>query len=94
MTFITENRFVMLFRAEDADITVQKMDEFQPAPYTVLGWQVEDIRKTVSDLAGKGVVFEKYEWMEQDNFGIWKSPDASVAWFKDPDGNVLSVSQH
>jgi hypothetical protein len=41
-----------------------------------------------------GVSFERYPWMDQDELGVWKSPDGSVAWFKDPDGNILSVSQH
>jgi hypothetical protein len=58
------------------------MDKFEPAQRTILGWEVQDIKKVVAFLGQKGVVFERYPWMEQD------------AWFKDPDGNILSVAQH
>ena len=75
-------------------IVMHKLEKLEPAHYTVLGWEVEDIRKTVSFLTDRGVVFERYEWMEQDDLGIWKTPPGgSLAWFKDPDGNILSVSQ-
>jgi hypothetical protein len=64
------------------------------APYTVLGWEVADIESIVKDLVLTGVVFEQFEGIEQDELGIWTSPDGSrVAWFKDPDGNILSVAQ-
>jgi hypothetical protein len=60
-----------------------------------LGWQVNDIGAIVRGLAAKGIKFERYPWMEQDDLGIWSAPSgAKVAWFKDPDGNVLSVSRH
>ena len=59
-----------------------------------MGWEVADIKKTVSGLTDSGVVFEKYAWMQQDELGIWNTPAGGrVAWFKDPDGNILSVSQ-
>ena len=65
-----------------------------PAPATILGWEVEDIEQTISNLTKRGVVFERYAWMDQDALGIWKTPDGGkVAWFKDPDGNILSVGQ-
>ena len=70
------------------------MKEFVPIAATVLGWEVKDIENVVSALQKSGVVFEKYEGMEQDELGIWKSPAGRVAWFKDPDGNILSVSEH
>jgi predicted enzyme related to lactoylglutathione lyase len=94
MAFVQENDYVIVFRTEHAMIVMHKLKEFEPAHYTVLGWEVEDIRNTIAILKGRGIVFERYGWMEQDNLAIWKSPDgASVAWFKDPDGNILSVSQ-
>jgi catechol 2,3-dioxygenase-like lactoylglutathione lyase family enzyme len=67
-----------------------------PAPYTVLGWAVPDIGKAVSELQAAGVHCERFEWMkDQDERGIWTAPGgAKVAWFKDPDGNTLSVSEH
>ena len=62
---------------------------------TVLGWKVSDIDAVAKDLTARGVHFELWEGMPQDEHGIWDSPSgARVAWFKDPDGNVLSVSQH
>jgi catechol 2,3-dioxygenase-like lactoylglutathione lyase family enzyme len=64
------------------------------APYTVLGWTVSDIRATVGDLAGRGIDFERFEGIEQDELGVWSAPGgALVAWFKDPDGNTLALTQ-
>ena len=66
-----------------------------PAPFTILGWQVPNITSVVTELRGKGVAFERYAGMGQDMLGIWTSPSGTkVAWFKDPDGNVLSVSEY
>jgi hypothetical protein len=71
------------------------MPEVKPAPYTLLGWEVTDIGDEVRELAASGIKFERYGWFEQDALGIWTAPNGDkVAWFKDPDGNVLSVSQH
>lgn len=67
---------------------------FKPQPFTVLGWEVEDIGKAVSELAAKGVTFERYGMPGQDAQGIWTAPGgARMAWFKDPDGNILSLAQ-
>jgi catechol 2,3-dioxygenase-like lactoylglutathione lyase family enzyme len=67
---------------------------FKPQPFTVLGWEVPDIAKSVSALKQKGVQFESYGLATQDAQGIWSAPGgAKVAWFKDPDGNVLSLTQ-
>jgi predicted enzyme related to lactoylglutathione lyase len=64
------------------------------APYTMLGWTVADIRATITDLNGRGIDFERFDGVEQDELGIWSAPGgAFVAWFKDPDGNVLSLTQ-
>jgi len=69
--------------------------QFTPAQFTTLGWQVADIEKAVAALQDKGVKFERFGFFEQDALGIWTSPTGEkVAWFKDPDGNILSVSQH
>ena len=65
-----------------------------PAPYSVLAWRVDDIGSAVDELAGRGVVFARYDSVEQDGPGVWSAPDGSkVAWFRDPDGNNLSVVQ-
>jgi hypothetical protein len=68
--------------------------ELQAAPYSILCWVVPDIREVAAALTLKEVVFERYEGVEQDAAGIWRSPDGTqVAWFKDPGGNVLSLAQ-
>ena len=76
-------------------LRIARVKEFTPFPFTVLGWEVEAIEQAVADLGAKGVTFERFPGLRQDPLGIWTAPaGAKVAWFKDPDGNVLSVSQH
>ena len=81
----------------DMNGTVLRMSvlpKLNPAPYTVLGWLVADIRKVCRDLQGKGVVFNHYDQFEQDDLGITTFPGgAQVAWFEDPSGNLLSLTQ-
>jgi len=94
LKFIEDDGFALVFQARHALIRIVKMPDFKPAPYTLLGWEVADIGDEVRELAAAGVAFERYAWFEQDERGIWTAPNGSkVAWFKDPDGNVLSVSQ-
>ncbi len=71
------------------------MPDFQASPHPVLGWDVADIRAAVEALTAKGIAFTVYEGMGQDALGIWTAPDGKnkVAWFSDPFGNVLSLSQ-
>ena len=70
------------------------MKKVADAQYTALGWGVDDITKTVIDLVSKGIVFETYPYFEQDENGIWDSKHgAKIAWFKDPDGNTLSLTE-
>jgi catechol 2,3-dioxygenase-like lactoylglutathione lyase family enzyme len=95
LRLLSEDGFAVVFDANGTTLRVAIVREVVPAPYTVLGWDVEDIAATVHRLSGAGVVFERYGWLQQDELGIWNSPSgAKVAWFKDLDGNVLSVSQH
>jgi catechol 2,3-dioxygenase-like lactoylglutathione lyase family enzyme len=94
LAFDYENPYVVVFRSGHTSIIAQRVKELLPITATVLGWEVKDIEKIAAVLRHRGVVFEKYEGMEQDDLGIWKSPAGKVAWFKDPDGNVLSVSEH
>jgi len=95
LLLISEAEYALVFDAHGTMLRVAIVGEIVLAPYTVLGWQVNDIDATVRGLAAKGVKFERYPWMEQDEVGIWSAPSgAKVAWFKDPDGNLLSVSQH
>jgi catechol 2,3-dioxygenase-like lactoylglutathione lyase family enzyme len=67
--------------------------ELRPAGYTILGWSVRDITGTVRRLADAGVAVQRYEGLEQDDDGVWDSPGGRVAWFADPDGNTLSLTQ-
>jgi len=95
LRFITDDPFALLMDANGVRVRLAKTPGFTPAGFTVLGWQVKEISKIVSGLAKKGVKFERFPGMEQDELGIWAAPSgAKVAWFKDPDGNILSVSQH
>lgn len=93
--FLRDDDFALVFDAHGVMLRVSKMKEFTPAQYTVLGWEVNDVGGAVRDLSGKGVRFERYEFMHPDEQGICTFPTGDkVAWFKDPDGNVLSLSQH
>jgi catechol 2,3-dioxygenase-like lactoylglutathione lyase family enzyme len=95
LRFIANDGFALVFQNGGTMIRVVKVGGFVPAPYTILGWQVEAIQATVAVLTERGVVFERYAGLEQDKLAIWTAPGgAQVAWFKDPDGNLLSVSQH
>jgi catechol 2,3-dioxygenase-like lactoylglutathione lyase family enzyme len=93
--FVSLDQFALALRAGANMIRISKSETFKPAQGTVLGWEVEDIGAVVSWLASRGVETEKYPFVEDKETGIWNSPSGdSVAWFKDPDGNVLSVSHH
>jgi len=92
---LSEDGFAVVFDSQGTTLRAAIVQEVVPARYTVLGWDVPDITATVRGLAAAGVVIERYAWLKQDELGIWNAPGgAKVAWFKDLDGNVLSVSQH
>ena len=96
LKLVSDDQFAMVFDANGTMLRVTPVREMAVAPYTVLGWNVSDIAKTVDALTKAGVAFERYGFLEQDARGVWTAPGgaAKVAWFKDPDGNVLSVAQH
>jgi catechol 2,3-dioxygenase-like lactoylglutathione lyase family enzyme len=94
LPLIERTPFALVFRASNATLRVALADRVTPAPSTVLGWTVDDIEATIDDLAADGVAFARYDGMDQDERGIWRSlSGARIAWFADPDGNVLSVTQ-
>jgi catechol 2,3-dioxygenase-like lactoylglutathione lyase family enzyme len=100
LRFISDDRFALVLDAGGVQVRVSKVQVFSPQPFTILGWEVADIEKAVDDLAARGVKFERFDFPGQDERGIWTAPQvdnatgsARVAWFKDPDGNVLSVTQ-
>jgi len=87
--------FALVFDVHDVMLRVTIVKKVKPAGYTVLGWQVPKIKPAAKALTKAGVVFERFPGMDQDDLGIWSSPSgAKVAWFKDPDGNTLSISEH
>jgi predicted enzyme related to lactoylglutathione lyase len=94
LSLLGESPFALVFDANGTMLRVQKVRELSPAAYTTLGWEVGDIRSTIQRLCKKGARFERYDGMPQDELGIWTTPDGSkVAWFKDPDGNILSLTE-
>lgn len=94
LRLISEDPFALLFDAAGTMLRVATVHEFTPAKHTVLGWQVTDIASTAESLHKTGVALERYPGMQQDELGIWSSPSgAKVAWFNDPDGNTLSITQ-
>jgi catechol 2,3-dioxygenase-like lactoylglutathione lyase family enzyme len=95
LPLVNEDQFALVFDCRGVPLRIQKVDSLKPHPFTAFGWLVDDIRKTASTLSAQGVVFERYGFMEQDELGIWKAPSgAKVAWFLDPDGNLLSLTEH
>ena len=95
LRFVNDDGFAMVLDANGIMIRVAKAGEFTPAQFTILGWQVTGIEKVVAGLQARGVKFEIFGFFKQDELGIWTAPTGDkVAWFKDPDGNILSVSEH
>lgn len=86
--------FALVFNCQDTALRVTIVPKVVAAPYTVLGWQVPDIAAAVTRLQAAGIQFQRYSGMKQDDLGVWQSPSgARVAWFQDPDGNLLSITQ-
>jgi catechol 2,3-dioxygenase-like lactoylglutathione lyase family enzyme len=89
-----DSPFALIVSGANATLRIQKVDTFKPLPFTALGWKVDDIKVAAQELQSAGVIFERFEGMSQDDLGVWASPSgAQVCWFKDPDGNVLSLTE-
>src|SRR4051794_7217428 len=89
-----ESPFALVFRVAGTMLRITVVEELSPQPFTVLGWKVADVEETIDTLSRRGVGFERYDGMEQDARGVWRAPSgARIAWFRDPDGNVLSLTQ-
>ena len=94
LPLVSDDPWALVFSAAGAVLRIQKVERHTPHPFTALGWSVPDVAADVAALASRGVRFERYEGMQQDAAGVWTSPSgAKVAWFKDPDGNVLSLTE-
>ena len=95
LKLVSEDGFALVFDCGGTHLRVALAQEVTAAKYTVLGWEVKDVRATAAGLKKVGVVFEIYGFLKQDDLGIWTAPGGTlVAWFKDPDGNLLSVSSY
>jgi catechol 2,3-dioxygenase-like lactoylglutathione lyase family enzyme len=94
LRLLSEDNYALEFDANGVLLRIITVPELKPHPFTALGWNVKDIEATIHGLNDKGVFCEKYDFMQQDDLGIWISPGGSkVAWFKDPDSNVLSLTE-
>lgn len=98
LTLESEDEFAVVFRIGQAPGTMLRLvrtQRFTPADYTIFGWQVPDLDLALDALIPRGLTFLQYEYLDQDRRGVWQAPNGvRVAWFKDPDGNTLSLSQH
>lgn len=94
LKFLGDDGFALLFDSNGSRLRVAKVQAFTPAPFTVLGWEVSDMDAALEDLAGNGVSIERFPFLPQDDRGVCTFPNGDqVAWFKDPDGNTLSVAR-
>jgi catechol 2,3-dioxygenase-like lactoylglutathione lyase family enzyme len=94
-TLKSEDNFATVFDCNGTTLRVSPARDFKPQPFTVLGWEVSEIKSVVAALAAAGIEFVRVPGLPQDDAGIWSPALGTfVAWFKDPDGNMLSVAQH
>jgi len=94
LPLIEDTPFALVFDANGTMLRIQKVETLTPAGYTALGWQVGDIHEAVGVLLKRGIPFDRYPGLPQDEQGIWTTPDGNkIAWFTDPDGNTLSLSE-
>ena len=95
LPFLSDDGFALNFETGGILLRVVRVGEFSPQIFTIFGFDVPDVKATVAELSGRGLQFLQIHGMQQSASGIWTAPGgAKVAWFKDPDGNTLSVSQH
>ncbi len=92
--FVSEDDFAVVYDISGIEFRLQKVRELTPQPYTALGWSVDAIDAVVRDIVARGGRFERFPPMPQDAAGIWQSPSgARIAWLRDPDGNLLSLTE-
>lgn len=90
---LDEENGVMALKLTGGDVFVYRKPDFEPATYTILNFEVDDVDAAVDGLTSRGIEFERYEGFEQDEKGVARGPGPAIAWFKDPAGNILSVIQ-
>jgi catechol 2,3-dioxygenase-like lactoylglutathione lyase family enzyme len=98
LPFVKDDGFAAIFRVGPGPgimLRVVGVGDFTPLAFTLFGWEVDDLPATIDGLISNGVSFQRFGFLEQDTRGIWKAPNGdTIAWFKDPDGNTLSLSHH
>ena len=95
LRFVSDQPHALVFDVEGTEFRIQKVEQVMSVPYTSLGFKTADIQARVSTLRERGLVFEDYPFLQQSELGIWTTPDGTqIAWFRDPDGNVVSLTQH
>jgi catechol 2,3-dioxygenase-like lactoylglutathione lyase family enzyme len=95
LRLLSNDMFAVVMESKGTMIRIVQVKDYTPFPFTILGWKVANIEAEVLALIERGISFHRYNWLEQTQSGIWTAPGgAKVAWFHDPDGNVLSLSQH
>lgn len=98
LEFVQRDAYGLDFNANGVAVRIANVSsekDFTPASFTILGWAVNSIDDSARELTERGVVFEQYRGLEQDQLGIWESPSgARIAWFKDPEGNILSITEY
>lgn len=91
---VEESVFAVVYDAAGTQLRVTRVERLETAPYTVLGWRVENISERLAALRVAGVPAKRYDGLQQDEDGVWIAPGGTqVAWFNDPDGNTLSLQQ-
>ena len=94
LELIEASPFALVFDDGGQMLRVQKVAHVEPASNTAHGWEVGDIHAEIATLSQRGVQFSRYEALEQDERGVWTSPDGhKIAWFRDPSGNNLSLTE-
>ena len=94
LALVSQDPFAAVFDANGTTLRLSRVEELTPQPFAVLGWSVPDIEAAVDALKARGVQFERYPGMEQDERGLWQAPGGPrIAWFRDPDGNTLSLTE-
>lgn len=95
LTFVVDDPFGSVFDQNGTGLRITQIEGFTPSPHPALGWQVSDIQDCIRTLTARGVTMKIYEGFGQDELGIWHAPGgtAQIAWFEDPDGNLLSLTQ-
>jgi catechol 2,3-dioxygenase-like lactoylglutathione lyase family enzyme len=95
LELVSDDEYATVYNANGTMLRVAKVPELTPFPFTILGWNVEDISAAMSEMRAAGVEFEQYGFLPPDSGGVMTFPGGDkVAWFKDPDGNTLSIAQH